>query len=71
MALYRNKKNGNLYISLDSVTNCTNAQDDQEMVLYRPVDSERLFCRERDEFQEKFVSVDADKIVQLLGPLGQ
>ncbi|TDT90770.1 uncharacterized protein DUF1653 [Pseudodesulfovibrio indicus] len=69
MALFRNKKNGNLYFALDTVTNATNAQDDQEMVLYRPVKSERLFCRERDEFYQKFESVDADEIVCLLGPM--
>lgn len=71
MALFRNRKNGNLYIKLDTVTNATNAQDDQEMVLYRPVKSERLFCRETTEFQEKFVAVSADEVVKLLGPIAQ
>ncbi|BDQ35766.1 hypothetical protein SYK_01260 [Pseudodesulfovibrio nedwellii] len=71
MALFRNKKNGNIYFALDNVTNATNAQDDQEMILYRPVKSERLFCRERDEFHQKFESVKADDIVKLLGPVGQ
>nr|WP_321256615.1 hypothetical protein [uncultured Pseudodesulfovibrio sp.] len=71
MALYRNKKNGNLYFALDNVTNATNAQDDQEMVLYRPVESERLFCREREEFFQKFESIKADDIVKLLGPMRQ
>lgn len=69
MSLFRNKKNGNLYFALGAVTNATNAQDDQEMVLYRPVKSERLFCREREEFEQKFESVDADAIVALLGPI--
>ncbi|MDD3313002.1 hypothetical protein [Pseudodesulfovibrio sp.] len=69
MSLYRNKKNGNLYFALGTVTNATNAQDDQEMILYRPVKSERLFCREREEFARKFESVDADAIVALLGPM--
>lgn len=69
VALFRNKKNGNLYFALDTVTNATNAQDDQEMVLYRPVKSERLFCREQQEFNQKFESVDADEIVNLLGPI--
>jgi hypothetical protein len=69
MAIFRNKKNGNLYFALGTVTNATNAQDDQEMVLYRPVKSERLFCREQQEFNQKFESVDADEIVALLGPV--
>jgi len=66
MSLFRNKKNGNLYFALGNVTNATNAQDDQEMILYRPVKSERLFCREREEFSQKFESVDADVVVSLL-----
>lgn len=69
MALFRNKKNGNLYYALDTVTNATNAQDDQEMILYRPAESDRLFCREREEFNQKFVRVKAEEIVNLLGPL--
>lgn len=69
MSLFRNKKNGKLYFAIDTVTNATNAQDDQEMILYRPVKSERLFCREREEFNQKFESVDADEIVTLLGPM--
>ncbi|WP_419786915.1 hypothetical protein [Pseudodesulfovibrio sp.] len=69
MALFRNKKNGNLYFALDTVTNATNAQDDQEMILYRPVKSERLFCREREEFNQKFESIDPDEVVNLLGPM--
>ena len=69
MALFRNKKNGNLYFALGTVTNATNAQDDQEMVLYRPVKSERLFCREQEEFNQKFEGVDADEVVDLLGPM--
>ncbi|BCS86860.1 hypothetical protein [Pseudodesulfovibrio sediminis] len=71
MALFRNKKNGNLYITLDTVTNATNTQDDQEMILYKPVESERLFCREQEEFHQKFIPVNTDKIIELLGPLGQ
>ncbi len=69
MALFRNKKNGNLYFAQGTVTNATNAQDNQEMVLYRPVKSERLFCREQEEFNQKFEPVEADEIVNLLGPL--
>jgi|GEM_PF-432384 len=71
MALFRNKKNGNIYVTLDTITNATNAQDDQEMILYRPVESERLFCREVEEFNQKFVAVDTSEIIELLGPVGQ
>lgn len=71
MSLYRNRKNGKLYIALDTVTNATNAQDDQEMILYRPVESERLFCREKEEFGVKFIKVDAGAVVDKLGPIEQ
>lgn len=70
MALFRNRKNGKLYFAIGNVTNATNAQDDQEMILYRPVESERLFCREESEFRQKFVPVNAEEIVELLGPVG-
>lgn len=69
MALYRNRKNGKLYMALDTVTNATNAQDDQEMILYKPVGSDRLFCRETNEFNVKFIPVDAEEVVTLLGPI--
>ncbi|QGY41554.1 hypothetical protein GM415_15975 [Pseudodesulfovibrio cashew] len=71
MALFRNKKNGNLYFTLGTVTNATNAQDDQEMILYQPVESQRLFCREETEFNQKFERVKSDEIVKLLGPIQQ
>jgi len=69
MALFRNKKNDNLYFALDNVTNATNAQDDQEMILYRTVKSERLFCREQEEFYQKFKRVDADEVEKILGQI--
>ena len=71
MALFRNKKNGNLYFALDTITNATNAQNDQEMILYRPAESERLFCRDYEEFHQKFERIKADEIVKLLGPMEQ
>ena len=47
------KKTGNIYFILRHVTNCTNAQDGQEMILYMNKEG-RLFVRDSDEFFEKF-----------------
>ena len=59
--IYRNKKTGKLYnvISYD-VTNATNAQDGQYMVLYCcENDGKReLFVRDSLEFMEKFEDVE-------------
>lgn len=55
--LYFNIKNPNrgLYHILSmEVKNCTNAQDGQEMVLYKLVGSDLIFVREKEEFFLKF-----------------
>lgn len=62
MKVYRNKKTGKLYVVTDDhVTNCTNANDGQIMVEYRPLmGQERTpgripkYVREFNEFHEKF-----------------
>ncbi len=48
-----NKKHGELYTALGEVTNATNAQDGQVMVLYINYKGQ-LFVREKEEFDEKF-----------------
>lgn len=66
MSICRHKKTGKLYVAVALVTNCTNAQDGQRMVLYRErgeLDGPRKwFAREMGEFLEKFepVSVPDD-----------
>ena len=57
---YRNIKNGNLYeVIRDDVINCTNANDDQIMVMYKSLDHpELLFVREKSEFYVKFEEVE-------------
>lgn len=51
------KKTGNEYsIISEEVINCTNAQDEQQMVLYTR--KGMLFVREKEEFEEKFVYVN-------------
>ena len=56
---YRNIKNGNIYeVIRDDIINCTNANDDQIMVLYKSIERpEMLFVRERNEFKVKFEEV--------------
>ena len=56
---YRNIKNGNFYeVIRDDVINCTNANDDQIMVMYKSLDHpELLFVREKSEFYVKFEEV--------------
>lgn len=54
--LYYNLKNGRRYYLLDDeVTNSTNAQDGERMVLYTDESQTRLFVRSYDEFQNKFM----------------
>ena len=56
---YRNIKNGNIYeIIRDDVINCTNANDNQIMVLYKSLEHpDMLFVREINEFNIKFEEV--------------
>ena len=56
---YKNIKNGNIYeVIRDDVINCTNANDDQIMILYKSIEHpEMLFVRERNEFKVKFEEV--------------
>ena len=56
---YRNIKNGNIYeVIRDDVINCTNANDNQIMVLYKSEEHpDLLFVREISEFNIKFEEV--------------
>lgn len=57
---FRNIKNGNTYYLLrDDIINCTNANDNQIMVLYKSLDhKDMLFVREKVEFYNKFTVLD-------------
>ena len=57
---YRNIKNGNIYeVIRDDVINCTNANDNQIMVMYKSLEHpELLFVREKSEFFVKFEQVN-------------
>ena len=51
---YKNNKTGDLYEVIEFAINATNAQDGQEMVIYKKVDKDQKFVREKNEFFEKF-----------------
>lgn len=58
---YKNNKNGNMYVVIHpDITNCTNANDGQKMVLYNKVDDrygKEPYVRETNEFLQKFTLV--------------
>ena len=58
---FRHKKTGNLYRAMYSVlvTNATNAQNGQAMILYERVgEKKQFYVRELNEFLEKFEIVN-------------
>lgn len=65
LLIFRNNKNEKLYQVIDdSVINCTNSENNQRMVLYIrhfevgcSIDDKTLFCREYNEFCEKFTKI--------------
>lgn len=60
-SFWKNKKTGGVYIIVGHVTNATNAQEGQEMVLYRRLADPWHFVRERSEFLEKFERTEAPR----------
>jgi hypothetical protein len=59
---FKNNKTGCLYYVIDFAINSTNAQDGQNMVIYKAVPlyspgSDKIFCREFKEFINKFTEV--------------
>lgn len=57
--LFKHLKTGNTYEMVrDDVINCTNANDDQVMVLYKRADlPNMIFVREKTEFYQKFEEI--------------
>ena len=61
--LYVHNKTGNLYILVQTdVIECTNGREDKKYVVYcstaTPV---KVFCREQDEFYQKFTKYECNK----------
>ena len=40
-----------------ALTNATNKVENQQMILYRPLSENALYCREYSEFMEKFEKI--------------
>lgn len=57
--IFKHLKTGNIYTMLrDDIINCTNANDEQIMVLYKREDKpDLLFVREKEEFYKKFKEI--------------
>lgn len=60
MQKYEHLKTGNIYeLVRDDVINCTNANSEQIMVLYKnPQHPDLIFVREKEEFFQKFKKLD-------------
>ena len=54
MAIYKNKKNGQLYVRFHTVLNATNGREDEVMVMYKDMKTGTAYVREEKEFDEKF-----------------
>lgn len=56
---FKHLKTGNIYEMLrDDIINCTNANDEQIMVLYKNDNyPDKLFVREKTEFYSKFEEI--------------
>lgn len=48
------KKSGATYIVIGEAYECTNARAGNVVVLYTDVKRTRIYCRDADEFMEKF-----------------
>jgi hypothetical protein len=59
---FENKKNGSLYKMLHLATDCTNARDGTEVVVYEDMATGNRYVREESEFFDKFENV-SEKLV--------
>ena len=72
---YKHKKTGDIYVTGDTLVNCTNKQDQQIMVIYISEDRFETdgltFCREVSEFLEKFELIERGLISCNDSPVSQ
>lgn len=55
---YKHKKTGHIYyVILDDVIECTNGREELHYTVYMSAVTTQKFCRERNEFLEKFEAV--------------
>lgn len=52
---WRHKKTGNIYyLIMMNVIECTNGREDKKYIVYMSAHTGMKFCREADEFYQKF-----------------
>jgi hypothetical protein len=66
-AIWKNKKNQNLYLILDNVINANNNTNGDLVIIY--TDGKDKFCREMLEFQDKFLFISNLKELKNLVPI--
>lgn len=56
---FRHKKTGNIYyVVMDDVIECTNGREEKKYVVYMSASTGMKFCREADEFYQKFEKLE-------------
>ena len=55
--MYKNKKTGSLYLKLSVVTNKSDAESGQQMVLYESIDDDSLLVITIGQFNSQFEEV--------------
>jgi hypothetical protein len=54
----KHNKTGKIYCTIGGAVNCTNAQDQQQMIMYIDGSGINTYVREEKEFWEKFTPVN-------------
>lgn len=55
---YRHNKTGNTYyLLMDKVIECTNGREEKRYAVYMSASTGMIFCRESDEFYQKFTVI--------------
>lgn len=59
---YIHKKSGNVYNKITEALDCTNSrgghEDGRIVVIYKRIDEDRLYVRDKDEFDTNFEEAD-------------
>lgn len=57
-AKWKHNKTGNIYyVIVEDIIECTNGREDKVYVVYMSAHTGQKFCRERDEFYQKFTKL--------------
>lgn len=59
---YTHNKTGNTYyLIMDNVIECTNGREEKKYVVYMSASTGMKFCREAEEFYQKFTKCECHK----------